>query len=339
MTDFPALKRHTSQLLNSLTHSVAIQDIYHPDATLRASHPVNEITGHDAIGNFWEQIKTALPDLERRDQIFVAGACKPDSRASENLSDKPLIATMGHYQGTFQKDLFDIPATQGVVNLRSCEVHYIQDGKIAETTILLDFLDLMRQTNVWPVAPSLGQEGLWPGPASSDGVLLDQYHEEEGNAAFDVVMAMHHALLHTFDGRSVTSMKHDQYWTDHFQWYGPSGIGTTRGMAGFRAHHQIPFLTGFPDRSGGSHYVRIAEGNYVVTGGWPSVVGTHLGEWLGLPPTGKRINMRVMDFYRLENGLIAENWVPIDIIHILLQMGVDVFARLRHMRGSPKLDL
>ena len=44
--------------------------------------------------------------------------------------------------------------------------------------------------------------------------------------------------------------------------------------------------------------------------------------------------MRVMDFYRLENNRIAENWVPIDIIHILYQMGFDVFARLKEMRTN-----
>ena len=98
-----------------------------------------------------------------------------------------------------------------------------------------------------------------------------------------------------------------------------------------RNFHQIPFLRGFPDRRGASHYIRIEDDNFVVTGGWPSVEATHGGEWLGIPATNKKIKMRVMDFYRLENNVIAENWVPIDIIHILYQMGFDVFARLKEM--------
>ena len=122
-------------------------------------------------------------------------------------------------------------------------------------------------------------------------------------------------------------------------WYGPAGIGTTRGMAGFQAHHQIPFLTGFPDRRGAGHYVRLADGPYVVTGGWPSVTATHSGEWLGLGGTGRAIEMRVMDFYRVDGGRIAENWVPIDVLHILRQMGCDVLGRLAHLRGSPRRDL
>ena len=133
------------------------------------------------------------------------------------------------------------------------------------------------------------------------------------------------SLLRTL--QNIESMKHSQYWTNDFSWYGPSGIGSSKGMEGFRKFHQIPFLRGFPDRKGASHYIRIADNNFVVTGGWPSVQATHLGEWLGMPATNKKIYMRVMDFYRIENEKIAENWVPIDIIHILYQMGFDVFKR------------
>ena len=59
----------------------------------------------------------------------------------------------------------------------------------------------------------------------------------------------------------------------------------------FQNFHQIPFLRGFPDRKGASHYIRIEDGNYVVTGGWPSVEATHEGEWLGIPATNKKIKM------------------------------------------------
>ena len=78
-----------------------------------------------------------------------------------------------------------------------------------------------------------------------------------------------------------------------------------------------------------------------MTGGWPSVSATHLGaNWLGMPATGKEIHMRVMDFYRLDDdGLLSENWVPIDIIDILRQMGFDVFSRLRHLRGDPDIAI
>ena len=70
-----------------------------------------------------------------------------------------------------------------------------------------------------------------------------------------------------------------------------------------------------------------------------SVVATHWVRFLAMPPTGKPVGMRVMDFYRTEGGLIAENWVPIDMIDLLSQLGVDVFERVRHLQGRPRLTL
>ena len=201
---------------------------------------------------------------------------------------------------------------------------------------LIDVLDLMHQAGCWPIAPSLGAEGAWRSPATQDGVKLDEVDPESGAAALQIVQDMHGGLL-AFDGKDLSSMHHAQYWTPDFMWYGPAGIGTSRGLKGFEAHHQIPFLRAFPDRKVANHIANVADGKYVITGGWPSVVATHTGpDWLNVAATGKHIAMRVMDFYRVESGLIAENWVPIDIADILMQMGVDVFARLRHLQGDPR---
>ncbi|MBA3625182.1 MAG: hypothetical protein H0W48_12195, partial [Methylibium sp.] len=48
-------------------------------------------------------------------------------------------------------------------------------------------------------------------------------------------------------------------------------------------------------------------------------------------PTGRAVTMRVMDFYLHHEGLIRENWVPLDVLDLLRQMGVDVLARMRSL--------
>jgi predicted ester cyclase len=333
-----AAKQTAHRHLHNISRGGDICDAYHSDAHFWASHPFNEVQGHAAIADVWQELRTALPDMERRDSIFTGGYSKADKRMPDALMGRLLVATMGHYQGTFSHDLCGIPATHGLVTIRSCEIHHIIDDKIAHSYVLIDLLDLMRQADVWPIAPSLGAEGAWQAPSSGAGIRVNFQDSDAGEAAFNTVIDMHNALL-TFDGKTLDSMQHGAYWSANFLWYGPAGIGTTRGMTGFRAHHQIPFLVGFPDRKGSGHYVRVGDGNFVVTGGWPSVTGTHSGEWLGLPATGKHVEMRVMDFYHLIDGKITENWVPIDILYILYQMGFDVFARLKHLRGDPKLDL
>ena len=73
----------------------------------------------------------------------------------------------------------------------------------------------------------------------------------------------------------------------------------------------------------------MAEGNFVATTGWPSVRATHKGDYLGVAATGRPITMRVMDWWRCEGDLLVENWVFIDLPHLMLQMDVDLLARLK----------
>jgi len=308
----------------------AAASIYADDAICNAFHPVNELSGRENIvESLWRHIRNSLPDVERRDSILLAG----------EYNGNDIVSMTGHYQGTFSNALFDIPATHGNVHVRYCEVHEVVDHRITQSYVLVDLLDLMRQADCWPIAPSLGAEGQWPGPATSDGVRPEFVDSEAGAEAHKLVKQLHAGLL-SFDGKHIESMDHEKYWTTDFMWYGPSGIGTTRALNEFRAHHQLPFLRAFPDRGVYKHVVSIGDGNFVVTGGWPSLKATHTGgDWLGLAPTGKRVGMRVMDFYRTENGLIAENWVPIDILDVFRQLGVDVLARVRHRNGSPSMSL
>ena len=63
-------------------------------------------------------------------------------------------------------------------------------------------------------------------------------------------------------------------------------------------------------------------------------------DFLGLPATGRHVKMRVMDFYRCDDRTICENWVPFDIPHLLNQLGVDVFRRMRlQFRQTDKLSV
>ena len=339
MNERAALKHHIQDRLHGLAFNGDATASYHTDARWWGCHPINECQGIEQINKIWETLHQSFPDMERRDLIFVLGENYGDSRSHLGIEGLIYAASICHYQGTFSKPLFGIPPTSGVIHLRSSEVHQIVDGRIKHSFVLMDFLDLMRQSNVWPLGPSLGAEGMWPGPATQDGLrpLCRDLHVK-AKRPIEIILSMH-AALSEFNGKTVNSMPLENFWTKNFQYYAASGIGTTRGLQGFRLHHQIPFLTGFPDRKGAGHYIRIDEGNFAVTGGWPSVKASHMGEWLGIPATGKQINMRVMDFYRLRGNHITENWVPIDIIHTLLEMGVDLFGRMRHMCGNPLSDI
>lgn len=322
----------------------ALEALAAPECVWRAAHPMNEMTGTDAAAaQIWAPLLAAFPDLERRDSIYVAG----------RYQGKVLIAAMGHYCGTMKADWLGIPATGKTIYLRYGEVWQIgPDGRAVQANLLWDVLDVMRQTGVWPLSPSLGVEILWPGPITADGLRLAPSGPQQGRDSLEQTLRMHKSLAE-FDDRGSLSrealidMPQRDHWHPKMMWYGPAGIGTTRGLAGFVDGHQLPFRLAFhrPQgsfeevmaeraRRGAGHYLRIGDGPYSVTGGWPSVYAMHMGSgFCGLPATGKPVFMRVMDFYLHDEGLIRENWVPIDMLHLFGQIGIDPLARMREVLG------
>ena len=64
----------------------------------------------------------------------------------------------------------------------------------------------------------------------------------------------------------------------------------------------------------------IAEGDKVV--GMNSVTGTHQGEYMGLPPTGKSVAYNEIFIFRFVNGRIAETWGVVDVFSQMKQLGV-----------------
>jgi predicted ester cyclase len=113
----------------------------------------------------------------------------------------------------------------------------------------------------------------------------------------------------------------EDFWAEDMVWHGPAGIGTKHGLEQYEAEHQRPFLHAFSDKHA-TDEIRIAEGEYVAASGYQDA--THTGDWLGIPASGKRVRVRYMDIWRVEGGKLAENWVLIDILDFLEQLGYDV---------------
>jgi steroid delta-isomerase-like uncharacterized protein len=50
--------------------------------------------------------------------------------------------------------------------------------------------------------------------------------------------------------------------------------------------------------------------------------GTHVGEFLGMPPTNKQFTIAGIDIYRLEDAKMAEHWHVVDMLAQLIQLGI-----------------
>ena len=308
----------------------ALDTTFAPDADLRLCHPFGDLTGPEAL---WDTaiapLLGALPDLERRDMILLAGTTP---------QGEDWIGCMGTFMGTFLAPFLGIPPTGQLAHMRYHEFFRVEDGRITEMQAIWDLPELMMQARAWPMAPQLGAFLCTPGPMSGDGLCV----MGEGQAALDHVVAMLTALCRHPADPDPAVMELDRFWHPRFNWYGPAGIGTARGIAGFRHWHQIPFLRAMPDRKLDamgdlmSHW--IAEGAYVCETGWPNMRLTlsHDG-WMGIAPAGREVLLRSLDFWRLEKGRIRENWVLVDLLDLYRQIGVDVLARLGEFNKARNL--
>ncbi len=63
----------------------------------------------------------------------------------------------------------------------------------------------------------------------------------------------------------------------------------------------------------------IAEGDKVV--GRNSVTGTHQGDYLGRPPTGRSVTYNEIFIFRFEGGRVVETWGVVDVLAQMKQIG------------------
>jgi predicted ester cyclase len=306
-----------------------LTEVFHADARIHLAFPFEDLDGASGLfGQALAPLHQAIPDLERRDFIVIAG---PSPIGAD------WVGCCGYYTGTFVRPWLDIPPTGHQVAMRFHEFYRMVDGKVAEMQALWDIPELMLQARAWPMAPALGREWQVPGPATQDGLVQGPWNEDISTRSRQLVLDMLTGLSRHATG-GVAAMELDRYWHPRCNWYGPSGIGTARGIAGFRHWHQIPFLNAMPDRNGASTSGQsdlFADGNYVAVTGWPNMRATISGNgWMGIAPAGQKITMRSLDFWRCENGLIRENWVLVDLLHVYRQIGVDVLARMREFNKA-----
>jgi steroid delta-isomerase-like uncharacterized protein len=87
------------------------------------------------------------------------------------------------------------------------------------------------------------------------------------------------------------------------------------------------YLAGFPD---GRITIdgQFAEGDMVATR-WTGR-GTHQGELMGSPPTGKQVTVSGITISRVKNGKVVEEWSNWDTLGMLQQLGV-----VPAMAGAP----
>lgn len=311
------LKSFDDRLEGALASAAA--NIFDPKAAIDASHPINEAqAGTGYVDDIITPIAEAFQGLVRQNYVLIGG---------EYLGTEWVTST-GYFHGHFSRPLFGIPPSGKLAYLRFGEFHRMENGKIVETHLYLGFAELIIALGLWPMAPSQGYEGVVPGPATHDGIVLGVSDPSQSRASADLVEGMLKQL-------ATEDNAWRPYWDDRMVWYGPGGLGSYHTVGAF-AEFQRPFETTFDGWGDGKDAgitdvkadCKAGDGQYAFLHGWRMITGVHVKPFLGLEPTGKRVFMRDCDWWRCENGKIVENWCMLDIPHVLLQLGYDLFAKV-----------
>ncbi|MEM7031325.1 MAG: ester cyclase [Chloroflexota bacterium] len=309
------------------------QTVAHPDINWNGSQPLNQIIGIDAVvEKVWHPLRAAFPDLKRQTDIFLGGLSGGEA----------WVAGHGYLVGTFANDWLGIPATGDKAHIRFGQFYVMRDGKIAESYVIFDMLDVIRQAGYQLLPPSRGAEGgKVIASLTGDGIMFMEQDALETRQTAQLIHQMGRGMRRYNrhrDGGDLSSMSGGDQWHHRFHWYGPCGIGSSYTLEEYEDFHQRPWLEGFGDRNPNFTGGRIlgigddtilAEGNYAALGIWDTPYSRHNGTYMGIPASGKIMTLRDFDWYRREGNYLVQNWVPIDLVDLFLQMGVDLFAQLQ----------
>lgn len=107
------------------------------------------------------------------------------------------------------------------------------------------------------------------------------------------------------------------------QYISPNFVGRTAGMPiaegreGFK-QMLLQVQNAFSDQNYDLQDIIGEDDKVVVRWAWQ---GTHVGEMMGMPATGKRVGMTGTVTFQLANGMIEEWWENIDFLSMLQQLG------------------
>ena len=206
--------------------------------------------GIDAfVSDYWQPLLQAFPDLQRQIHVFFGG--QSNGRIDGTNDGQLWVCGTGYFNATFANDYLTIPATNDEVNIRWGEFCRVEHGKIVETYLLLDLIDLMQQAGFPVLPPSRGVDGVYPPPRAKDGILLETQDERTSAHTLEHIRRFIFDALNSYDQSELKSMGIADFFNPDVQWYGPGGIGEYAPEYARMSVHPVPRVVCRPARAVG----------------------------------------------------------------------------------------
>jgi len=242
-----------------------------------------------------------------RDMVKAWHAAMPDGHMTidDIITEGELSTIRMTWEATHTGAFGEIPASGKHIKVTSTGIDRVVNGKITEGWGELDMLGMLQQMGAIP-APSAP-------PAAAPQAA-------NGNNPEAAQVARNRAVIDRFYD-AVNAKQRDVFAKIvHPQFVNHSGAtGDLVGPKALLESLEV-FYTAMPDWHVSKDYI-IAQGDRVASRG--TISGTHLGPFMGVPPTGKKAAWTGIIIYRLdENGMIVERWQDFDALSMLQQLGV-----------------
>jgi steroid delta-isomerase-like uncharacterized protein len=118
-------------------------------------------------------------------------------------------------------------------------------------------------------------------------------------------------------GKAAAMKAIDETCATNMVWHDVTGRDI-RGLKDFKKS-MVEFFDAFPDQ----HFAiedMITEGDKVAVR--YKATGTHKGEFMGIPPTNKKITLMAIEIDRIAGGKFVEGWITFDTLGMMQQLGV-----------------
>jgi steroid delta-isomerase-like uncharacterized protein len=255
------------------------------------------------------------PDIEGIKQfVTMRWAAFPDEHVviEDMVAEGDKVAGRYTLHATHQGDFMGVPATGKKVTMVGNTILRFANGKCVERWNNADQLGLMQQLGVIPKEEPAGESASKPHSpeksaqpmmkgkstsAEQNKAIARRYVEEainKGNLA---------ALDEVIDATYV---------------YHEPGTPETHGPEGLKQLIMM-YRNAFPDLHIAVEDM-VAEGDKVVARG--TAHGTHKGELMGTPPTGKQVAVTTITVLRFAGGKVAEEWEVYDALGMMQQLGL-----------------
>ena len=246
-----------------------------------------DYTEHNSLG----PMPPGLEGVKQTYKQFLDGLPDQHFEVQQVWADGDRVVVRGVISGTHRGNFFGIPATYRRVVWTGIEICGMRDGKVSDRWLLTDLMGMFQQMGLVPSTVPDGPDIR----DTNKKLLLRLMDEVWTQGKLDVI---------------------DELFTaDHTS---PDAPGLPPGPAGTKMIVGM-FRSAFPDLKV-EVLDMMASGDRVA--GRLRETGTHKGDLMGIPPTGKAVDFGELAILRIANGKIAESWYNPDMPTLMTQLGV-----------------